>query len=289
METISPPHLRTAISANYADLSDALRTAADYIAENQVEIATRSLRSVASASGVSPASYTRLARALGFSDYEALREQARNELSHRGRDTFQDKARKLRSDADLPLLPRQVSACLDNIKALVDDIDPAVLDAAVDRLSQSRKIILIGALASAGFTDYFAYLAKWFDDRWVVAGRNGATLGSTLAGITSADTVIVLSKHPYAHRSVRAAKVAAGNGAQVIVLTDSHAFPGLQFANYHFIQRTESPHFFSSYAATLVLIETITGMLVARAGAEAEARIQEVDRHNRLLDEFENV
>ncbi|WP_422375673.1 MurR/RpiR family transcriptional regulator [Roseibium sp.] len=286
---MSSQPLRTAISANYAELSDALRIAADYIAENQVEIATRSLRAVASASGVSPASYTRLARALGYSDYEALREQARAELSRRDTDTFQDRARRLQSDADQPLLPRQVEACLNNIKALVEDIDPQELEAAVECLERSRKIILIGALASAGFTDYFAYLAKWFDDRWVTAGRNGATLGSTLAGVSSADTVIIVSKHPYAHRSVRAAEVAAASGAKVIVLTDSHAFPGLQFADFHFIQRTESPHFFSSYAATLVLIETITGMLVARAGSGAEARIQNVDKHNRLLDEFENV
>lgn len=289
METISPPQIRTAISANYAELSETLRVAADYIAENKIEIATRSLRSVASASGVSPASYTRLARAIGYADYEALREQARLELSQRGQDSFQDKARRLQSDADQPLLPRQVSACISNINALVADIDPATLDAVVERLANSRKIVLIGALASAGFTDYFAYLAKWFDDRWVVAGRNGATLGSTLAGLNAEDTVLIISKHPYAHRSVRAAKVAAGSGAKVIVLTDSHAFPGLQYADFHFIQRTESPHFFSSYAATLVLIETITGMLVARAGSEAEARIQEVDKHNRLLDEFENV
>jgi DNA-binding MurR/RpiR family transcriptional regulator len=289
MKSNSPPQIRNAISAHYAELSDTLRIAADYIAENQVEIATRSLRAVASASGVSPASYTRLARAIGFADYETLREQARTEITRRGKDSLQDRARRLRSDPNQPLLPRQVSACINNIRALTDEIDPEMLDEAVDCLANSRKIVLIGALASAGFTDYFAYLAKWFDDRWVVAGRNGATLGSTLAGVDSQDTVLVVSKHPYAHRSVRSAEVAAASGAKVIVLTDSHAFPGLQYADFLFIQRTESPHFFSSYAATLVLIETITGMLVARAGSEAEARIQEVDKHNRLLDEFENV
>lgn len=289
MEASPQPKIRTAISVSYAELSETLRVAADYIAENQVEIATRSLRSVASASGVSPASYTRLARALGFSDYEALREQARYELSEREQHSFQDKARRLRSDADQPLLPRQVAACIDNIQGLVADIDPATLETVVDRLAASRKIVLIGALASAGFTDYFAYLAKWFDDRWLVAGRNGTTLGSTLAALGADDTVLIISKHPYAHRSVRAAKLASGCGAKVVVLTDSRAFPGLQYADFHFIQRTESPHFFSSYAATLVLIETITGMLVARAGSDADARIQEVDKYNRLLDEFENV
>lgn len=281
--------IRTAISASYAELSDALRVAADYIAENQVEIATRSLRSIASASGVSPASYTRLARALGYTDYEALREQARTELTAREQASFREKARRLQSDADQPLLPRQVSACIDNIQGLIADIDPSTLEAVVEQLSGSRKVVLIGALGSAGFSDYFAYLAKWFDDRWSVAGRNGTTLGSTLAGLDVQDTVLIISKHPYAHRAVRAAKIAAGKGATVVVLTDSRAFPGLQYADYHFIQRTESPHFFSSYAATLVLIETITGMLVARAGSDAEARIQEVEKHNRLLDEIENV
>ncbi|QDG78274.1 MurR/RpiR family transcriptional regulator [Labrenzia sp. PHM005] len=288
MTSTPPPQIRAAISANYADLSDTLRTAADYLADNQLEIATRSLRAIAAASGVSPASYTRLARALGFSDYETLREQARLELSQRG-SSFQDKARQLQNEADLPLLPRQAAACADNIKALADDIDQDTLERVVECLSKARKKVVVGSLASAGFADYFAYLANWFDDRWIVAGRNGASLGGSLASLTSDDCIVIVSKHPYAHRSVRAAELAAENGAKVIVLTDSHAFPGLQFADFHFIQRTESPHFFSSYAATLVLIETITGMLVARAGSEAEARIQNVDKHNRLLDELENV
>jgi hypothetical protein len=76
--TSARPQIRAAITANYADLSETLRTAADYLADNQLEIATRSLRAIAAASGVSPASYTRLARAIGFTDYEALREQARS-------------------------------------------------------------------------------------------------------------------------------------------------------------------------------------------------------------------
>jgi DNA-binding MurR/RpiR family transcriptional regulator len=178
--TSARPQIRAAITANYADLSETLRTAADYLADNQLEIATRSLRAIAAASGVSPASYTRLARAIGFTDYEALREQARMELSQRG-SSFQDKARQLRNEADQPLLPRQAAACVDNIKALVDDIDPVRLEQVVDCLSKARRTVVVGALASAGFADYFAYLANWFNDRWIVAGRNGASLGGALA------------------------------------------------------------------------------------------------------------
>ena len=48
------------ISAQYGELSTKLRTAADYVAAHPVEVATRSLRSVAQSSGVSPATFSRL-------------------------------------------------------------------------------------------------------------------------------------------------------------------------------------------------------------------------------------
>ena len=49
---------------------------------------------------------------------------------------------------------------------------------------------------------------------------------------------------------------------------------------------SDSPQFFSSYAATLVLVETIIGMLVARAGPEAMDRIAEVEARNHRLEEY---
>ena len=280
--------IRSVISANYAELSEALRVAADYVAENQIEVATRSLRSVASASGVSPASFTRLARALGFNDYESLRDRARGEIARQTTD-FKEKARQLRDNPDLAQLPRQAEACMANIQELMHGMDQDELDAAVETIAAARRVFIVGGLSSAGFADYFGYLANWFADKWTVTGRNGISLASALASMTNEDAVIVISMAPHAHRSVRTAEMAAGTGARVIAITDSFAFPGLKHTHHSFVVRTGGPHFFSSYAAPLVLIETITGMLVARAGPSADARIQEVDRQNRLLDEFEKV
>lgn len=277
--------VQSALAENYASLSDALRVAADYVAANRIEVATRSLRSVAAASGVSPASFSRLARALGYRDYEALREQARAELE-RQTSSFTTKARRLRDQVDQPLLPRQAEACTDNIRALVSEISPDTLAAAVDCLAQADRVLIVGALGSAGFADYFAYLTSWFDNRWAVAGRNGVTLASSLSRLTPRDAVVVISKAPYARRSVLATEMAAEHGASVVALTDSHAFPGLRNATFGFIQQTDSPQFFSSYAATLVLIETIVGMLVARAGPGAEREIENVVAQNRRLDEI---
>lgn len=279
------PSVQASITENYGNLSAALQLAADFMIKNSFDIATRSLRSVALESELSPSSFSRLARAIGFKDYEQLRERAREELASSA-NRFSTKASQLRDDAQLPLLPRQVGACMANIQSLLTEIDEAQLESAVETLSKARSVTIIGALGSAGFAEYFAYLTSWFNGRWTVAGRNGVTLASSLMRLQDNDAIIVISKSPYAKRSVIATQMAAERGAKVIVLTDSHAFPGLKDAQHVFIQQIDSPQFFSSYAATLVLIETIVGMLVARAGSDAVQQIQMVVEQNSRLEEF---
>lgn len=280
--------VQNSIAEHYAQLSGALKLAADFIVDNGFEVATRSLRSVANESGLSPSSFSRLARAIGYRDYEQLRDKARAELANSSK-KITTKARQLRDDANIPFLPRHVDACVNNIQALLNDISEVQLEAAVDTLAAAEKVIIIGSLSSAGFADYFAYLTSWFDGRWNVAGRNGVTMGSSLARLTKKDVVIVVSKAPYAKRAVLATQMAAERNATIIVLTDSHAFPAIKHAKHVFIQKVESPQFFSSYAATLVLIETLAGMLLSRAGDKAINEIQNIVEQNQRLDEISSI
>jgi len=284
-EAVNSTTVQTSITDHYDQLSDALKLAADFIVHNGFEVATRSLRSIAAESELSPSSFSRLARAIGYEDYEELRERARDELASSS-NLLTTKAKQIHDDAKLPFLPRQVKACVSNIQSLLVDIDGDELEAAVDSLAAAKKVTIIGSLSSAGFADYFAYLTSWFDDRWTVAGRNGVTLASSLGRVTKNDAVIVISKAPYAKRAVLASKMAAERGATIIVLTDSHAFPAIKHANHVFIQKIDSPQFFSSYAATLVLIETMTGMLLSRAGKPAIKEIQNLVEQNQRLDEI---
>lgn len=281
--------IRAAIAENYASLSESQRQAADFMGRNRLDVATRSLRAVAAASGVSAATFSRLARTLGYDDYAALREEARQELDALA-PTFSSKARKLQLEAGRPgaqpFLHRHAAACTANIAALAEETNIAELEAAADTLAASETVLLIGSLGSAGLADYLAYLASWVSSGWLTAGRNGVTLASSLSRLSPTDAVVIITKAPYASRAVRAAKLAAARGATLIVLTDSAIFPGAPYARHVFVQRTESPQFFSSYAATLALIETLAGMVVERAGPSAETRIQEIADANRLLEEF---
>lgn len=276
------------ISGSYADLSDKLRVAAKFVSENPAEIATRSLRSVAQSSGVSPATFSRLARALGYRDYEQLREEGRL-VVERQMSPFSERAAKLRAQAGKEqgraLLEHQSAACIANVEKLVASVNRDALERAVRQIDEAKTVLLVGSMGSAGVIDYLGYMGQWFKQNWKVAGRNGIELSATLSRINEGDVVVGLVKAPYARRTVAALKAAQERGAKTVVISDSPTSPALQFANHSFIVATQSPQFFSSYAATLVLLETIISMLIARAGPDAEEQIRAAEQTIERLGE----
>lgn len=275
------------IADRYSDLSAKLKKAADYVANNPVDVATRSLRSVSGASGVSPATFSRLARALGFSSYEEMRELSRTAVGRRAL-SFSEKAVLLRSEAGsgASMIERQAAACIKNIAALEQTMDRARLEATVETLHGARNVVMFGAFGSTGIVEYMAYLANYFSSKWTLAGRMGASLGTALAGLGPDDALLVVTKTPYARRAVVACEIARRQGAAAILITDSHVCPAIKYATTHFLVPSDSPQFFSSYAATLVLVETIIAMLVARSETDLSKRIREVEDQNRELGEF---
>ena len=279
------------ISARYGALSDKLQAAADYVIQSPIDVATRSLRSIATSSGLAPSTFSRLARALDFDSYEELRELSRDAVGRRAV-TFSDKARRLSEEAaNSPvvgghLFHRQAAASVQNIEDMVHAIDLEKLDGVVDTLARARCVRLLGALSSRGIVDYMNYLANWANDNWVLVDLDGAGLATALEDAGEDDAFVLISKPLFGNTVVRTAKLAAEKGAYVLVITDTHTCPALEFASAHFILPTDSPHFFSSYVSTLVLVETILSMLVAKSGPKAETRIKEIEANNKRLGQY---
>lgn len=279
--------LETRIAHRYSALSSKLQEAADYVIAHPVEIATRSLRSVSAASDVSPATFSRLARALDFENYEELREMSRAAVGARVV-SFADKAAELRDTPDnaATILGRQAGACMANIGALVQETDQQHLQDAVTCLNRARKVVLFGAFGSHGMAEYMAYLATYFQQDWRLSSRAGSSLAASLESLTDRDALLVITKSPYARRAVLATRMAQETGASTVVLTDSHACPALAHASFGFTVPSDSPQFFSSYAATLVLMETIIAMMIALSEDDISSRIRIVEERNKRLGEF---
>lgn len=280
-------NLEDRIANHYSDLSVKLKVAADFLAQHPVDVATRSLRALSAASGVSPATFSRLARAIGYDTYEAMREVTRKQVGRQA-GPLSERAGQLQAETASPpsILERQAAACVSNIAALHENTDPARLNLVAARLRQAQRVVLFGALSSTGITEYMSYLANFFTETWTLAGRMGASLGAVLSTIGKGDVLLIVTKTPYAGRAVISARTAREKGAFVIVVTDSHSCPASKYCDVSLIVPSDSPQFFSSYAATIVLLESIIAAIVAQSGPQTQARIAEVEARNGELGEF---
>jgi len=284
------------IALHYETLSPQLKIAADHVVGHHDDVASRSLRSIAASSNLNPPTFSRLARALGLASYEEMRELCRNEIKYRSI-SFAEKAGALQSEISLdggaegqtPFALRQSASAVRNIDQFANDLDITRLRSVADQLVQSERVFLAGSMASVGFIQYFGYLATLAFDNWSIAGMNGITPTTMLTGVRETDSVIVIMKNPYAKRSVDAAQMAHESGAFVVVISDSIACPAIRFATHYFIVPTDSPQFFSSYMATLLLLESLMGMVIRRSGQKVHDRLREVETNNHRLGEYWQV
>lgn len=268
-------------------LSAKLKEAADFVVTNPVDVATRSLRTVSKDANLSPATFSRMSAALGYDNYEDLRDVLRLAIERKS-NSFSHRVEALQQrhgDGDQGFLNQHIGDCSANLQALGASIDPRMMETCVERLHHARNVLVLGALGSTGIAEYLTYMASFIADNWTMASRMGASLGSGLVGTSDQDVLIVITKPPFASNSIKAAREASEAGAFVLVITDTHTCPALVHASASFIVSTESQHFFSSYASTLVLCEIMIGMLAGRAGPLARERIAEVEDKNRRLSE----
>ncbi len=274
------------------DLSPKLKSAAEFVVAHPDEVATRTLRQVAKAANLTPPTLSRLARALDCETYEDLREICRGELKRRNR-VLADKAQELlqlstgNGQTDKPgVFLVQARSAMANIQELMETVELDRLRAAADALARARKVLLLGATSGLALVSYFRCMASMAFDNWRVAGADGAFWATEIAKLGPEDVVFVVSIQPYADQPVRAAQIAHNAGAEVIVVTDNLQSPYAGIASHCFIVESESPQFFPSHVAPLVLIEGLMGMVVRRTGKQAAGRIRAAESTGHDLQEY---
>ncbi len=274
------------------DLSPKLRSAAEFVVAHPDEVATRTLRQVAKAAELTPPTLSRLARALDCDTYEDLREICRGELKRRNR-SLADKAEALlqlsagggrthRSGVFIS----QAKSAVENIQELMETVDLEKLREASNVLAKARRVVLIGGSSTLAMVSYFARMAQMAFDNWHVTGADGALWSHEIARLGPGDAAFAVSLEPYAKLCIEAAATVRNSGADVIAVTDGVQSPLAGVATYCFMVETDSPQFFPSHVATLVLIEGLMGMIVRRGGDQVAQRIRAAEMVGRGLGEY---
>lgn len=265
-------------------LSPQLRRAARFVVDNPGEIATRSLRHVAQKASLPAPTFSRLARAIGYESYDALKDQCRDDLLSRHGD-LSDAAQQ-DPQVETFTLPKHVAASVKGIETLLRDVDPAELAEIARVLANARRVVLIGEMRARAFVDYATYLSDMSVDGWTVIGRGTVSLAAETRDLGPQDAAIIVTMKPYSVRSIDTARFVAETGAPLIALTDSTLSPVAGAAKHLLVASADSPQFFPSYVVTTLLIETLVGMVVAEKGDGAQRRIADTARRSRELNEY---
>lgn len=258
------PDIDERLTKLLADLPRKLACAARYALDNPDRIAFDSMRTVAAACEVTSPTMLRLAQRLDYDNYEAFRDEFRQNVVHHGFGTRADALRVIASSQEKDHLSEKMAqAATQNIAQAMSFFEISALDEFTRSVAQSDRTFILA-------TGSMNWLAAMMESTGVMAIRGlradhsgSATLVETIADITEKDTVLVLAIAPYAKKTVEAAAFARSRGARVYALTDKRSSPLVEYADRVFLAPANSPHFFPSVVSTVLMIEILLSAIVA--------------------------
>ena len=290
MSQAYPVKLMDLSSERLQALSPQLRRAALFIVEHSGDVATRSQRHISAVSQLPAPTFTRLARAVGLQSYDQLRDLCREDVL-RNKTILADRAKSLiaevNENAEEPsLIARHAASAIHNLQRVVEQTDPDRLTNAARLLTDARRVVLIGEMSARGLMNYVSYMANMSLTGWKVLDSAGESLSSELAFLGSEDVCIVTAVSPYSTRSLKIVRHIVEAGIPVVAITDNALSPLVPLADHSFFVVTESPQFFPSHVALMVVLEVLIDMVIRERGIEAQKHIAAVERQNHILNEY---
>lgn len=266
-----------------------LQDAARFVAQHDFDAVTRSMRDLAAAAGTNPATFTRLAQALGYPGWEQLREamvEARRDaagapFSKRVRTAPR---RDLREGADTLTLP---AGMLTADAAGLQLLDPAPIAAAARALHDAPRVWVAGFRSCRGVAQLLHYQLRLFrpgDVRLVGgAGPEDLDLGAFARG----DAVVLVSFAPYSRSIALTARMARRNGCTAIALADRADAPMAEGAAHCLLFDADAgPGFFPSLTGAFATAQALAAASFALGGEAALVRLRETEARLAALAEY---
>lgn len=266
--TVPPPF------ADRASLADALhrlattgtpkvRALAAWLSDQPEELAFHSVRMLAARAGTNANTVIRLARALGFTGYDACRSAAQQAL----------RAAKLDYGARVGALAGRNGAELlaELHRAARDSADAVFAPAAVAALSQcvpvilgARRVHCLGVRSCFGLANYFTYVGSLAHANVLPAPAQPGLIMDSLSDCGPEDVLIAITFAHYAAEVVRGVAIARAQGARIIAITDSLSAPVAQEAWAVLRPPMLGPHVMPSMAGAFLTIETLLALMAAQ-------------------------
>lgn len=261
------------------------RILAGYIIDNPRQAVFLKTRELAAACGVSEATVVRFVATLGYHGYsefiQALREVVDTEL------TLLDRVELVNNSG--PSAERTLTVVkeeIDNLTNFYQNLDLEALVQAVDLLTNSPYVYVIGSRLSYTFAYYLGWSLTKIRNNVNILRGSDSTCIDWLATAPKGSLVIIFATSRYPNELIRIAKLVLRLGMQLIVIADSNLCPINQFAKLSIVVRCLHFPLVGSPSSMSCLTNCIISEMAAKGGdslREHQARLEDLYRENDIL------
>jgi len=256
-----------------------------FVAANDYDATTRSMRELASVAGADPASFTRLAKALGYSGWDELRAALTEARRPAQSSPFSGRARGRRQGPNADVL--LISDKLEAEAAGLARISPDTVAKAAQALHGARRIWIAGFRSCRSVAELLNYELRLFrpDDVQLVGGSGPEDLD--FGAFRSGDAVVVIGFAPYSTASVLSARAAHRSGASLIAIADSVTAPMAEGADHPLLyEAASSPGFFPSLTGAIAIAQSLAAVAFALGGTRAKKRLEETEARLAAMSQY---
>jgi DNA-binding MurR/RpiR family transcriptional regulator len=266
------------VRGRYTKLSPAHRRVADYLLADGRRAAIVPAADIATTLGMSEATVSRFAQALGFGGYPELRDLLRERFL-----TTATSIDRLNASAAAPTVPRGsvlervLAEDADAVLGTLAQIPRATFDAAVEAIVSARRTYVVGSRGSAGLALVLGMGLRIFLPETRVIAVNVGDEAEELLSLRRGDLVIVISVLRYSGQTLEILRFAHEAKARTVAITDSPISPVARLADLVLLVRQTSPRTMASYAAIASVASALTEAVATKRGGKAGKSLRDAE------------
>jgi DNA-binding MurR/RpiR family transcriptional regulator len=263
------------ITARFDEFSRSQKDVAQYIVDHLDEAAFQTAEELARRANTSSSTVVRFSQALGFEGFPELQQAARDEYRRRpaGGAEVLGPAAPLFS-LDHTEFESALAADHVNVEDTAHKLSRSDVEAAIDAIATSEKVLIAGTDQMAFFASYLRHLLMLLDIRAeIVASPSQEALGR-LSRIDEDTLVIGLSAgrpHPLITRTM---KLARHRRAKTLAITDATLSEVAGLARIRLYYSSNTPAFVRSHTALLSIIQALAYGVYSRDAQQYDVRIK---------------
>lgn len=274
------------------DLPPRLQEVARFVARHDFDAATRSMRDLAAAAGAQPASFTRLAQALGYAGWDALRDaliEAHRKAGQAGGRPFSARIHGARRAEQDPASAATALAgeMLASDAAGLSRLDAERIGAAARTVHGAERIWAVGFRSCRAVAQLLHYQLSLFRPHAVRLVGADRPEDLDLGAFQHGDVVVLVTFAPYSRASLLAAQAAHAAGCTVIALADRADGSVVEGADQLLLfEAASGPGFFPSLTGALATAQALVAASFLLGGDAAMARLRAAEERLAALSQY---